>query len=226
MLDKTVQTLAEAVSEIPDGATVLVGGFGGSGAPIALLEALLEQGATDLVVVSNNAGSGTEGLNALVGAGRVRKLICSYPKSADKSQPLAAAFEQMYRAGKVELECIPQGTMVERMRAAGAGLGPFFCPTGYGTLLAEGKETRVIDGVGYVLEQPIRADYALVKADLGDRWGNLTYRLAGRNFAPVMCTAARHAIAQVREIVPLGSIPPEQVMTPAIFVQKVVCHAS
>lgn len=226
MLDKTVPTLAEAVSEIPDGATVLVGGFGGSGAPIALLEALLDQGAKDLVVVSNNAGSGTEGLNGLIGAGRVRKLICSYPKSADKSQPLAAAFEQMYRAGKVELECIPQGTMVERMRAAGAGLGPFFSPTGYGTLLAEGKESRVIDGIGYVLEQPIRADYALVKADRGDRWGNLTYRLAGRNFAPVMCTAARHAIAQVREIVPLGSIPPEQVMTPAIFVQKVVCHAS
>lgn len=226
MLDKTVGSLSEAVSEISDGSTILVGGFGGSGAPIALLDALIGHGARDLIIVSNNAGSGPEGLNALIATGRVRKLICSYPKSPATSQPLAAAFEQLYRAGKIELECIPQGTLVERMRAAGAGLGPFFSPTGYGTLLAEGKESRVIDGVGYVLEQPIRADYALVNADRADRWGNLTYRLAGRNFAPVMCTAARCTIAQVREIVPLGSILPEQVITPGIFVQKVVCHAA
>lgn len=225
MLDKTVSTLNEAVSEIRDGSTILVGGFGGSGAPIALLTALLEHGARELVIVSNNAGSGPEGLNAMVAAGQVRKLICSYPKSPANSPPLCAAFEQMYRAGKIELECIPQGTMVERMRAAGAGLGPFFSPTGYGTLLAEGKESRVIDGIGYVLEQPIRADYAMVKADLADRWGNLTYRLAGRNFAPVMCTAARCTIVQAREIVPLGTIPPEQVVTPGIFVQKVIQHA-
>lgn len=225
MLDKTTPNLREAVAGIPDGATVLVGGFGGSGAPLGLLSALVEQGARDLVIVSNNAGSGPEGLNALIGAGRVRKLICSYPRSPDKQNPLAAAFEHLYRAGKIELECVPQGTLVERMRAAGAGLGPFFSPTGYGTLLAEGKESRVIDGVGYVLEQPIRADFALVKADRADRWGNLTYRLAGRNFAPVMCTAARCTIAQVREIVPLGALSPEQVMTPAIFVQKVVLHA-
>lgn len=225
MLNKAVDTLTEAVREIPDGATILVGGFGGSGSPLELINALIDQGARDLVIVSNNAGSGPQGLNALIGAGRVRKLICSYPKSANKNDPLAAAFERLYNAGKIELECIPQGTLVERMRAAGAGLGPFFSPTSYGTMLAEGKESRVIDGVGYVLEQPIRADYALVKADRADRWGNLTYRLAGRNFAPVMCTAARCTIAQVREIVPLGTIPPEQVMTPGIFVQKVVFHA-
>jgi 3-oxoadipate CoA-transferase alpha subunit len=222
LLDKTVDSLAKAVRNIPDGSTILIGGFGGSGAPTELIEALLEQGARDLTVVSNNAGSGKEGLNSLIGAGRVRKIICSYPRSQDRPTPVSGAFTELYRAGRIELECVPQGTMIERLRAAGAGLGPFFTPTAYGTLLAAGKETRVIDGVGYVLEQPLRGDFALVKAHMGDRWGNLTYRYAGQNFAPVMCTAAACTIAQVHTIVPLGNIPPERVNTPAIFVKRVV----
>jgi 3-oxoadipate CoA-transferase alpha subunit len=225
MLNKVTPSLREAVHDIPDGATVLVGGFGGSGSPLELIGALIDQGARDLTVVSNNAGSGPDGLNALIAARRVRKLICSYPRSPDKNNPIAASFGQLYAAGLIELECVPQGNMIERMRAAGAGLGPFFTPTGYDTLLAEGKETRVIDGVGYVLEHPIHADFALVKAHSADRWGNLTYRYAGRNFAPVMCTAAKCAIAQVQQVVALGGIPPEQVMTPGIFVQRVVQHA-
>lgn len=216
MIDKIAPSLAAAVAGIGDGATVLVSGFGGSGIPDALLEALLAQGARDLVIVNNNAGNGDTGIAALIRAGRVRKVICSHPRSTN-----AEAFIDAYRAGKVALECVPQGTLVERLRAAGAGLGPFFTPTAYGTALAEGKESRVIDGVGYVLEQPLRGDFALIKAHRADRWGNLTYRYAGRNFGPVMCTAARHTIVQVDEVVPLGDMPPESVMTPGIFVQAV-----
>jgi 3-oxoadipate CoA-transferase alpha subunit len=217
MIDKTVESLEQAVACIQDGATVLVSGFGGSGIPGALLDALLARGVGDLTIVNNNAGNGDTGIAALIRAGRVRKVICSHPRSNN-----AEAFIDAYRAGKVGLECVPQGTLVERMRAAGAGLGPFFTPTAYGTALAEGKEARLIDGVGYVLEQPLRGDVALVKAHRADRWGNLVYRYAGRNFGPVMCTAARHTIVQVDEIVPLGSLPPEQVMTPGVFVDAVV----
>lgn len=217
MIDKTVGSLAEAVRSIHDGATVLVGGFGGAGVPVALLDALLEQGARDLTIVNNNAGYGKTGIAALIRAGRVRKVICSYPRT-----PSSDAFVEAYRSGKLELECVPQGTLVERLRAAGAGQGPFFTPTGYGTKLAEGKETRVINGVGYVLEQPLHGDFTLVKAHQADRWGNLTYRYAGRNFCPVMCTASPHAIAQVSEIVPLGALAPDHVMTPGIFLKSVV----
>jgi 3-oxoadipate CoA-transferase, alpha subunit len=226
MLDKTVRSMQEAVKGVRDGAVLLVGGFGSSGVPTELLRALLDQGAKDLTVVNNNGGNGPIGLSELFAAGRVRKLICSFARSINAAQPSAAVFAEVYRAGKVELECIPQGTMAEKLRAAGAGLGPFFTPTSYGTKLAEGKETRVIDGVGYVLESPMKGDVAFVKAQHGDRWGNLTYRYAGRNFGPVMCMAAKTAIAQVDRIVPLGAIPPEQVVTPGIFVQRVVEVAS
>jgi 3-oxoadipate CoA-transferase alpha subunit len=222
MLDKTVPSIAEAVRDIHDGATVLVSGFGASGIPTELLVALLAQGARDLTVVNNNGGNGPLGLSQLFLAGRVRKLICSFARSANPAQPSAAAFAEVYRAGKIELECVPQGIMVERMRAAAAGLGPFFSPVSYGTALAAGKETRVIDGKGYVLEQPLPGDFAFVKARHADRWGNLTYRYAGRNFGPVMCMAAKTAIVQVDEIVPLGSIEPDHVMTPGVFVQRVV----
>jgi 3-oxoadipate CoA-transferase alpha subunit len=222
MLDKTVASLAEAVKDVHDGATVLVGGFGAAGIPTELMLALLDQGARELTIVNNNGGNGPIGLSQLFLAGRVRKLICSFARSANPAQPSAAAFAEVYRAGTIELECVPQGIMAERMRAAAAGLGPFFSPVSYGTKLAEGKETRVVDGKGYVLEQPLPGDFALVKARHADRWGNLTYRYAGRNFGPVMCMAAKTAIVQVDRIVPLGSIPPEQVMTPGIFVQRVV----
>jgi len=222
MLDKVVQSLEAAVAGIQDGAVVLIGGFGASGVPTALICALLEQGAKELTIVNNNAGNGPRGLSQLIEAGRVRKMICSFARSSDRKNPNAAAFAEAYRAGKIELECVPQGTMAERMRAAGAGLGPFFTPTGYGTPLARGKETRVIDGVGYVLETPLKGDVALVKAQRADRWGNLVYRYAGRNFGPVMCMAAKLTIAQVDEIVPLGAIDPQHVMTPGIFVHRVV----
>lgn len=222
MLDKVVQSLEAAVAGIQDGAVVLIGGFGASGVPTALICALLEQGAKELTIVNNNAGNGPRGLSQLIEAGRVRKMICSFARSSDRKNPNAAAFAEAYRAGKIELECVPQGTMAERMRAAGAGLGPFFTPTGYGTPLARGKEARVIDGVGYVLETPLKGDVALVKAQRADRWGNLVYRYAGRNFGPVMCMAAKLTIAQVDEIVPLGAIDPQHVMTPGIFVHRVV----
>lgn len=217
MIDKLKPSIAEALRPIRDGASILIGGFGESGIPYELLNGLLEQGASDLTIISNNAGTYEKGIAALILANRVRKVICSHPRP-----PHSEVFAQAYRAGKVELECVPQGTLAERLRAAGAGLGPFFTPTGYGTLLAKGKEERVINGVGYVLEQPLHGDFALVRANRGDRWGNLTYRWAARNFNPVMCMAARHTIVQVDEIVDLGSIPPEQVMTPGIFVQTVV----
>jgi len=222
MLDKTVATLAAAVKDIRDGATLLVSGFGSSGVPTELLLALLDQGARELTVVNNNGGNGPVGLSQLFLAGRVRKLICSFARSSNPAQPSAAAFAEVYRAGRIELECVPQGIMVERMRAAAAGLGPFFSPVTYGTRLAEGKESRVIDGKGFVLEQPLPGDCAFVKAQHADRWGNLIYRYAGRNFGPVMCMAAKTAIVQVDRIVPLGSLPPEQVMTPGVFVQRVV----
>ena len=222
MLDKTVASLADAVKDVHDGATILVGGFGASGIPTELLLALLDQGARDLTIVNNNGGNGPIGLSQLFLAGRVRKLICSFARSANPAQPSAAAFAEVYRAGKVLLECVPQGIMVERMRAAAAGMGPFFSPVGVGSKLAEGKETRVIDGRTFVLEQPLPGDFAFVKAHEADRWGNLTYRYAQRNFGPVMCMAARVTVVQVDRIVPLGSIAPEQVMTPGIFVKRVV----
>ncbi|WP_454689652.1 3-oxoacid CoA-transferase subunit A [Achromobacter aloeverae] len=217
MIDKIATSLREAVADIVDGASVMVSGFGDSGLPLELLHALVDHGARDLTVISNNAGTGDHALAALLAAGRVRKMVCSYPKSSG-----AHVFERLYKAGRIELELVPQGTMLERMRAGGAGLGPFFTPTGYGTPIADGKETRVIDGRGYVLEQPLRADYALVRAYQADRWGNLTYRLAGRGFGPVMCMAARHAIAQVEDVLPLGAIAPDAVATPGIFVARAV----
>ena len=222
MLDKTVDSLAAAVAGVQDGAIILVGGFGVSGVPTELLCALLDQGARELTIVNNNAGNGKLGLSQLIEAGRVRKMICSFGRSTDRVNPNAAAFAEAYRAGKIELECCPQGTMAERMRAAGAGIGPFFTPTAYGTPLAKGKETRVIDGVGYVLEYPLKGDFALIRAQVADRWGNLMYRYAGRNFSPVMCMAAKTTVVQADQIVPLGDLVPEHVMTPGIFVQRVI----
>lgn len=222
MLDKTVATLQDAVAGVHDGATLLIGGFGSSGVPTELICALLDQGARELTVVNNNAGNGTQGLSQLVAAGRVRKMICSFARSSNKLQPNAVAFADAYRAGTIELECVPQGTMAERMRAAGAGMGPFFTPTSYGTTLGQGKETRVIDGVGYVLETPLKGDFSFIKAQFGDRWGNLTYRYAGRNFSPVMAMAAKTTVAQVDQILELGDIPSEQVVTPGIFVKRVI----
>jgi 3-oxoadipate CoA-transferase alpha subunit len=217
MLDKRVSSLEEAVKGVRDGATVLVAGFGNAGIPVELLHALLDQGARDLTIVSNNAGSGRTDLAALLAAGRVRKIVCSYPKTAG-----SVVFDQLYAAGKIELELVPQGTLSERMRAAGAGIGGFYTPTGAGTDLAKGKETRVIDGREHVLELPIKGDVALVKAERADRWGNLVFRLAARNFGPTMAMAADCTVVQVREIVELGSIDPDHVMTPGIFVDRVV----
>src|SRR5471030_3172365 len=196
MIDKTFATLADAVAGIHDGATVMIGGFGNAGMPSALIDALIAQGAKDLTIVSNNAGNAETGLAALLKAGRVRKIICSFPRQTD-----SYVFDALYRAGEIELELVPQGNLAERIRAAGAGIGAFFTPTGYGTLLAEGKETRVIDGRNYVLEHPIHADYALIKAEQGDRWGNLIYRKTARNFGPIMASAAKCTIAQVRKVV-------------------------
>ena len=217
MIDKTVPDLLAAVAGIHDGATVMIGGFGNAGMPKALIDALIVQGATDLTIVNNNAGNGDTGLAALLAAGRVKKIICSFPRQADSH-----VFDALYRAGKIELELTPQGNLAERIRAAGAGIGGFFSPTGYGTQLAEGKETRLINGRHYVLESPIHADFALIKALKGDRWGNLVYRKAARNFGPIMASAARCTIAQVDEIVPLGALDPEVIVTPGIFVQRVV----
>ncbi len=217
MIDKTRATAAQAVEGIRDGATVLVGGFGNAGMPMDLIDALIEQGAKDLTVVSNNAGNGTTGLAALLAAGRVRKMICSFPRQAD-----SFVFDELYRSGRVELELVPQGNLAERIRAAGAGIGAFFGPTGYGTPLAEGKETRRIDGKDYVLEQPIHADVALIKARYADRWGNLVYRKTARNFGPVMATAAKLTVAQVYRVLPLGALDPEHIVTPGNFVDRVV----
>lgn len=217
MINKVAASIADALGNTPNGATVLIGGFGTSGIPKELIKGLIEQGAKDLTVVNNNAGNGDTGLAALLKAGRVRKMICSFPRQADSQ-----VFDGLYRAGKVELELVPQGNLAERIRAAGAGIGAFFCPTGYGTPLAEGKETRLIDGKNYVLEYPIRGDLALIKAERGDRWGNLTYRKAARNFGPVMAMGAKRTIASVYEIVELGELDPEAVVTPGIFVSRIV----
>jgi len=221
MIDKISPTLASAVADIPDGATVLIGGFGTAGMPSALIDALIDHGARDLVIVNNNAGNGDTGLAALLKARRVRKMICSFPRQADSH-----VFDALYRAGEIELELTPQGNLAERIRAAGAGIGGFFTPTGHGTLLAEGKETRLIDGKHYVFETPIHADFALIKALRGDRWGNLVYRKAARNFGPIMAMAARCTIAQVGEVVELGTLDPEAIVTPGIFVQRVVLQGA
>jgi 3-oxoadipate CoA-transferase alpha subunit len=217
MIDKRSPSAAAALRDVPDGATVMIGGFGTAGQPNALIDALIEQGARDLTIVNNNAGNGDAGLAALLAAGRVRKIICSFPRQADSWH-----FDRLYRDCKVELELVPQGNLAERIRAAGAGIGGFFTPTGYGTLLAEGKETRQIAGRGYVLESPIHADFALIKAERGDRWGNLTYRMTARNFGPIMATAAKVTVASVHEIVELGALDPEAVVTPGLFVKRVV----
>lgn len=217
MLDKRVATLADAVQGVQDGATVLIGGFGNSGIPVELTHALLEQGARDLTLVTNNAGSGESDVAALLREGRVRKIICSFPRSKG-----SVWFEELYRAGRLELELVPQGTLSERMRCAGAGLGGFFTPTGAESLLATGKEIRMINGRPHVFEEPLRGDVALVKAERADRWGNLVYHSAARNFGPTMATAAGLTVVQVREVVELGGIDPECVVTPGVFVDRVV----
>jgi len=217
MIDKFFATPEAALADLPDGATVMIGGFGNAGMPSELVDCLIAQGARDLTVVNNNAGNADAGLAALIGAGRVRKILCSFPRQTDSWH-----FDKLYRAGKIELELVPQGTLAERIRAGGAGIPAFFTKTGVGTLIAEGKETRHINGRGYVLEYPIHADYALIKADRADRWGNLVYRKTARNFGPIMAAAARCTVAQVRETVELGQLDPETIVTPGIFVKRVV----
>jgi 3-oxoadipate CoA-transferase, alpha subunit len=217
MINKVATSVAEALAGVQDGSTVMIGGFGTAGIPNELIDGLIEQGARDLTVVNNNAGNGDTGLAALLKAGRVRKIICSFPRQADSH-----VFDGLYRSGQLELELVPQGNLAERIRAAGAGIGAFFTPTGYGTELAKGKETRLIDGKHQVLEHAIHGDVALIKAERGDRWGNLTYRKAARNFGPVMATACRRTVATVHEIVDLGALDAEAVVTPGIFVQHIV----
>jgi 3-oxoadipate CoA-transferase, alpha subunit len=217
MIDKIVPDVNAAVADIPDGATVMVGGFGLAGMPSALVDGLIDQGARNLTIVANNAGNGDTGLAALLKARRVRKVICSFPRQAD-----SYVFDALFHAGEIELELVPQGNLAERIRAAGAGIGGFFTPTGFGTDLAAGKETRRIDGRDYVLEYPIKADFALIKALKADRWGNLVYRKTARNFGPVMASAARCAVVQVEEVVGLGDLDPEAIVTPGIHVQRVV----
>lgn len=222
MINKTARSVAEALAGVQDGATVLIGGFGTAGIPNELIDGLIAQGAKDLTVVNNNAGNADTGLAALLKTGRVRKIICSFPRQTD-----SYIFDELYRAGKLELELVPQGNLAERLRAAGAGIGAFFSPTGYGTELAKHadgspKETREINGRHYVLEMPIYGDVALIKAERGDRWGNLVYRKAARNFGPVMATAAKHTVATVHEIVALGALDPEHIVTPGIFVHRIV----
>jgi 3-oxoadipate CoA-transferase alpha subunit len=218
VINKIVASVTEAVADIRDGATVMIGGFGTAGMPFELVDALTAQGARDLTIVSNNAGNGDVGLALLLKAKRVRKIVCSFPRQTDSWH-----FDALYRKGEIELELVAQGNLAERIRAAGAGIGAFYTPTGFGTLLAEGKETRVLDGGRhYVLEYPIRADFALIKALSGDRWGNLVYRKTARNFGPIMAAAATCTIAQVREVVPLGALDPEAVATPGIYVHRVV----
>ena len=217
MINKIARTVAEALAGVKDGATVLIGGFGTAGIPNELIDGLIEQGAKDLTVVNNNAGNGDVGLPALLKTGRVRKIICSFPRQVD-----SYVFDGLYRSGKLELELVPQGNLAERIRAGGAGIGAFFCPTGYGTELAKGKETREIDGRQYVLEYPIRGDLALIRAETGDRWGNLIYRKTARNFGPVMATAAATTVASVHQIVELGALDPESIVTPGIYVSKIV----
>ena len=217
MIDKRLDNLPEALAGIADGATVLVGGFGAVGQPNALIEALIEQGARDLTIVANNAGTGRIGLAKLMEAGRVRRIICSFPRSSG-----SVVFESLFKAGRIELEIVPQGTLAERIRAAGAGIGAFFTPTAFGTRLAEGKETREIDGRNYVMEYALSADVALIEAWRADRWGNCVYRESGRNFNGVMATAAKLTIVQTQHLAELGEIDPEAVVTPGIFVNRVV----
>lgn len=217
MINKLAESATCAISDIADGATVMIGGFGTAGLPFELIDALLANGASDLTIVNNNAGNGDTGLAALLAEGRVRKIICSFPRQKDSHH-----FDALYQAGKIELELVPQGSLAERIRAAGAGIGAFFTPTGAGTLLAEGKETREIAGRTFVLEFPIHADFALIKAESGDRWGNLCYRKTARNFGPVMAMAARVTIASIYNQVKLGNLDPECIVTPGIFVDRVV----
>jgi len=217
VIDKTIASPAAAIADVFDGATVMIGGFGTAGMPSELIDALIDHGAKGLTIVNNNAGNGETGVAALLKAKQVRKIICSFPRQVD-----SYVFDALYRAGEIELELVPQGNLAARIQAAGAGFGAIYTPTGYGTLLAQGKETRNIEGRNYVLEYPIRADFALIKADRGDRWGNLVYRKTARNFGPIMAMAASCTIAQVRELVPLGALDPEVVITPGIFVKRVV----
>lgn len=217
MINKVVPSFADAVAGLANGASIMISGFGEAGVPAELIEAVVEHGATDLTIISNNAGTGEIGIAALIKANRVRKVICSYPRMAGSKH-----FEERYRSGDLELELVPQGNLAARIQAAGSGLGAIFTPTGYGTMLAEGKETREIDGKHYVLEYPIQADVALIKARAADRWGNLVYRKAGRNFGPIMAMAGKQTIVQVDEIDELGTLDPETVVTPGIFVDRVV----
>ena len=217
MIDKVKASAAEALADVKDGSTVMIGGFGTAGMPFTLIDALIAQGAKHLTVVANNAGNGDTGLAALLKAGRVRKILCSFPRQTD-----SWVFDELYRAGKIELEVVPQGNLAERIRAAGAGIGAFYCPTGYGTLLAGNRETRSINGRDYVLEYPIQGDVALIRAHKADRWGNLVYRKTARNFGPVMAMGARTTVAEVNEVVALGALDPEAIVTPGIFVQRIV----
>ena len=217
MIDKVKASAAEALADVKDGSTVMIGGFGTAGMPFTLIDALIAQGAKHLTVVANNAGNGNTGLAALLKAGRVRKILCSFPRQTD-----SWVFDELYRAGKIELEVVPQGNLAERIRAAGAGIGAFYCPTGYGTLLAGNRETRSINGRDYVLEYPIQGDVALIRAHKADRWGNLVYRKTARNFGPVMAMGARTTVAEVNEVVALGALDPEAIVTPGIFVQRIV----
>ncbi len=217
MINKIFESAAAALADIRDEATVMIGGFGNAGMPAELIDALIEQGARGLTIVNNNAGNGDTGLAALLKAKRVKKIICSFPRQTD-----SYVFDALYRAGEIELELVPQGNLAERIRAAGAGIGGFFTPTGFGTRLAEGKEVREIDGRQYVFEKPLHADFALIKAQRADRWGNLVYRKTARNFGPIMATAAKTAVVQVSEVVALGELDPEAIVTPGIFVQRVV----
>ena len=217
MINKIFTGIDAALVDVFDGATIMIGGFGGAGMPNELIDGLIAQGARDLTIVANNAGNAEFGLAALLKAGKVRKVICSFPRQAD-----SYVFDGLYRAGKVELELVPQGNLSERIRAAGAGIGGFFTKVGFATELAKGKETREINGEMYVLESPIHADFALIKAEQGDRWGNLTYRMAARNFGPVMAMAAKTTVASVHQVVELGELDPEAVVTPGIFVQRIV----
>jgi len=221
MTDKIVPSARTALQHVRDGACIMIGGFGDAGSPDLLIEALIAQGAKDLTIISNNAGNGEGGLAALLKARRVRKMICSFPRMAQ-----SWVFDGLYKSGAIELELVPQGNLACRIEAAGAGLGAVYTPTGYGTELAKGKETRTINGRHYVLEYPLHADYALIRAQRADRWGNLAYRMTARNFGPIMARAATHTVAQVNEVVPLGGIDPEVVVTPGIFVQHVVPAAA
>src|SRR3989440_4233435 len=217
MVNKLFASPEAALADIPDGSTIMIGGFGNAGMPAELIDALVAQGARELTIVNNNAGNADTGLAALLKAKRVRKILCSFPRQADSWH-----FDALYRAGELELELVPQGTLAERIRAAGAGIGAFFTPTAYGTDLAKGKETRRIGDRDYVLEYPIHADYALIKAERADRWGNLTYRKTARNFAPIMAAAAKCTVVQVRETVELGALDPEMVVTPGVFVRRII----